>query len=335
METPMPETEVQQFLIPPSRRRFLAQLGIFAGLGVLTPFMRMSLPRKMQRIEVGRPALGTWVRIVIQDTDPERANRAAELAFAAIQLVDSQMSIHRPDSQIVRVNAAAGKEPIKVDVAVLDVVEMACKSARRTSDTYDPTVLPLMKLYGFYESGRETYPSDRQISETLDMMGHRHVIIDHANGKLGLSKVGVALDLGSIGKGWALDRAIDAIRATGVTSALVDVGGNVYALGAPQDSDGWSIGVVHPVSGSIVRSLMLRDTAVATSANNEQYRMLSHIRVGHLFNAKSGCPSDGHLSVTVTAKTGVQSDMLSTVAFLLGSDKFRDFPGALESHFIG
>jgi len=335
METPMPEPEVQQFLIPPSRRRFLSQFGIMAGIGVLTPFMRFSLPRKIQRIEVGRPALGTWVRVVIQDQDTVRANHAAESAFAAIQLVDSQMSIHRSDSQIARVNAAAGRGAVPVDDAVLDVVEMACKGARRTNDAYDPTVLPLMRLYGFYNSGHDSYPSDREIADALDLMGHRHVIVDRAYGKLGLSKAGVSLDLGSIGKGWALDRAIDAIRANGVTSALVDVGGNIYALGTPQDADGWAIGIIHPVSGGIVRNMILRNMAVATSANNEQYKMLGHIRVGHLFNAKLGRPADGHLSVTVTANSGVQSDMLSTVAFVLGPDKFRDFPGAVESQFIG
>jgi FAD:protein FMN transferase len=191
-------------------------------------------------------------------------------------------------------------------------------------------------LYGFYDSGSKTYPSDRQIAATLESMGHRHVMIDRTAGTLGLAKRGVSIDLGSIGKGWALDRAIDAIRSEGVNSALVDVGGNVYALGAPDsESEGWSIGVVHPVTGQIERTLMLRDMAVATSGNSEQSRMLGHIRVGHLFDARHGRPADGHLSASVIARTGVESDMLSTVAFLLGPDRFPGFPGAVESHFIG
>lgn len=332
----MPEPEVHQLLVPPARRRFLAQLGVLAGVGALAPFVHNQLPRRMQRLEVSRPALGTWVRVVVQDGDGERANRAAEAAFAAIRRVDSQMSIHRADSQLARVNAAAGQGSAPVDTAVLDVLGIACDAARRTNDVYDPTVLPLMRLYGFYDSGQDRYPSDGEIAQALDSMGHRHVMMDRAAGTLGLTRSGAALDLGSIGKGWALDRAIDAIRAEGVESALVDVGGNVYALGIPDaDAQGWSIGVVHPVTGRIDRTFVLRDMAVATSANNEQNHKLGDVRVGHLFDARRGRPAEGHLSASVVARTGVQSDLFSTVAFLLGSDGLREFPAAVQSHFIG
>lgn len=339
----MPEQDAHHLLIPPAppekrvdRRRFLAQLGLLAGVGAFAPFLRATLPRKMQRIEVGRPALGTWVRVVVQDGDAGRANRAAERAFEAIRIVDTQMSIHRADSQLARINAAAGRGAVPADAAVLDVVERACEAARQTGDVYDPTVLPLMRLYGFYDSGRDHYPTDREIAHVLDVMGHRRVVLDRTGGRLGLSTPGASLDLGSIGKGWALDRAIDAIRAEGIHSALVDVGGNVYALGSPEpDAEGWSVGVVHPATGRIDRTFVLRDMAVATSGNSEQTRTLGRVRVGHLFDARRGRPSHGHLAASVTALTGMESDVNSTVAFLLGPDRFRGFPGVLDSHFIG
>jgi thiamine biosynthesis lipoprotein len=193
-----------------------------------------------------------------------------------------------------------------------------------------------MRLYGFYGAARDRYPSDREIAAALEVTGHRHVAVDRAGGRLGLLRRGAALDLGSIGKGWALDRAVDALRGAGVHSGLVDVGGNVYALGAPRESAaGWSVGVVHPATGRIERVLVLRDGAVATSGNGEQSHLQGKLRVGHLFDARRGRPSDGHLAVSVEAGTGVESDMLSTVAFLLGPDRFRGYPGALASHFIG
>ncbi len=340
----MPEHDAQHLLVPTEplekktdRRRFLAQLGLLAaGAGALAPLLRGALPRKVQRIEVGRPALGTWVRMVLQDGDPGRANRAAEKAFEAIAQVDRQMSVHRPDSQLVRVNAAAGRGTEPVDPAVLDVVERACDTARRTGDVYDPTVLPLMRLYGFYDSGKDRYPSDREIAAVLDRMGHRRVVVDRPGGRLGLTTPGASLDLGSIGKGWALDRAVDAIRAEGVSSALVDVGGNVYGMGTPEpDAEGWSVGVVHPVTGRIDRTFVLRDMAVATSGNSEQSRLLGHVKVGHIFDARRGRPANGHLSASVVARTGVDSDHHSTTAFLLGPDRFHGFPGVLEAYFIG
>jgi thiamine biosynthesis lipoprotein len=160
--------------------------------------------------------------------------------------------------------------------------------------------------------------------------------VDPESGTLGLDGAGMALDLGSIGKGWALDRAVDALRAEGIESALVDVGGNVYGLGAPEDEpQGWSVGVVHPVTGAVERTFHLRDSAVATSGNAEQSRVLGGIRIGHLIDAVRGRPAGGHRSASVQARTGVESDYLSTVAFLLGPDRFRGFPEATASHFAG
>lgn len=340
----MPEAKPQHVMGPPGgtdrrtdRRKFLAQLGLLAGAGAGLPFLRSSvLSKKLHRIETARPGLGTWVRVVVQDHDPDRAARAAERAFEAIRLVDSQMSIHRADSQLTRVNAAAGKGMVRVDGALVDVVARAAEEAGRTDGVYDPTILPLMRLYGFYDSGHDRYPTDPEIGATLAVTGFRHVAVDRAGSRIGLLRRGMALDLGSIGKGWALDRAVDGLRAEGVHSGLIDVGGNVYGLGAPEESEaGWSVGVLHPATGKMDRVFLLKDAAVATSGNYEQSRMLGHVRVGHLFDARRGRPADGHLSASVVARTGTDSDKLSTVAFLLGPGRFGGHPDVLETHFIG
>lgn len=318
------------------RRRFLLQLGILAGVGALPVVAGRSRPRGATRLEIARPALGTWVRVVVEEDDAARGTRAAEAAFAAIRTVDREMSVHRAESQLTRVNAAAGRGPVHVDAAVQDVVERACAGARASGGVYDPTILPLMKLYGFYGVGHERYPSDREISAALERTGHRHIVIDRAAGTVGIARSGVAIDLGSIGKGYALDRAIDAIREQRVRSALVDVGGNVYGLGAPAGHpDGWTVGVLHPVTGRLDRTFVLRDRAVATSGNAEQFRVLDGRRVGHLIDALRGRPADGPLSVSVEAENGTDSDRLSTTAFLLGPGRFTGFPGALRTHFIG
>lgn len=318
------------------RRGFLMRLGLLAGAGALAGVGLSRTTRRGRRFETARPALGTWVRVSISGENADRASRGVAAAFAAIARVDAQMSVHRRDSQLARVNASAGEGMVPCAPAVLEVVERALAASRRTDGIFDPTILPLMRLYGFYDSKRDRWPSDREIADVLDRTGHRHVRVDRAGGRLGLARRGAALDLGAIGKGWALDRAVDALRAEGIESALVDVGGNVYGLGAPEgENEGWSVGVLHPVKGTIDRTFVLRDRAVATSGNSEQSHALGKARVGHLFDARRGLPSNGHLSASVTAESGVDSDTLSTVAFLLGPDRFTGFPGALESHFIG
>jgi thiamine biosynthesis lipoprotein len=225
---------------------------------------------------------------------------------------------------------------VGVDDAVLDVLETACDAARRSQGAFDPTVLPLMRLYGFYQTGRSRYPSDREIAAALDVVGWQGVAIDRSAGTLGLERRGAAIDLGSIGKGWALDRAVEALRAEGIRSGMVDVGGNVYGLGVPEDgAQGWSVASVHPETGRVDRIFVLRDCAVATSGNYERSQNLGAARVGHLLDARRGHPSSDHLSVNVQAKTGVFADVLSTTAFLLGPDRFRGWPEALDTHFIG
>jgi thiamine biosynthesis lipoprotein len=321
---------------PLSRRRFLAGLGLLAGASTLAPLVSRLGALRADTVESSRPGLGTWIRIVAVDENPARASRAVKRAFEAIDRVDGQMSIHRASSQISRVNRLAGTSSAAVDPEVLDVVERAIAAAVRSGGVYDPTVLPLMRLYRFYAEDDHHYPSDREIGQALERVSYRDITIDRGRGTLGLAHAGAGIDLGSIGKGWAVDRAVGALRESGIRSGLVDAGGNVYGLGTPDSrAAGWSVGVLHPVTKQVDRVFVLRDRAVATSGNAEQYRILSGIRVGHLFDARRGRPAQGHLSASVVAPTGVESDVMSTAAFLLGPSDFQGWPRALDVHFIG
>ena len=322
-----------------SRRGFLTALGAVAGMGALAPWLASTRgAARTRRLEASRPLFGTWVRVVARDSDPTRAARGLDDAFAAMRRVDTTMSIHRADSDVSRVNAAAGRHAVRVDAAVIDVVAHACAAAERSGGAYDPTILPLMHAFGFYgaASPSAAYPGARILDAARARVDWRQVEIDRPAGTIGLTVAGAGLDLGSIGKGWAVDVAVAALRAAGVRHGLVDVGGNVYGLGSPDDdADGWDVGVFHPVGGGLERVFVLRDAAVATSGNHEQSRVLGGVRVGHLLDPRRGAPADGPLAASVVAATGTASDTLSTVAFLLGADRLRGFVGALDAHFVG
>jgi thiamine biosynthesis lipoprotein len=319
-----------------SRRRFLLSLGALAGAAAFSPLLGRVRGGGPQRVECTRKGLGTWIRIVARHHDAAAAERAIARAYAAIDRVDAQMSVHRSDSELARVNAAAGMHAVPVSAALLDVVERARRDALETGGVHDPTVLPLMRLYGFYGSGASHLPTDREIASTLEAVGARLIALDRAAGTLGLTRRGAGLDLGSIGKGWAIDRAVDALRAEGVSSGLVDVGRNVYGLGTPDDDrDGWRVGVLHPVTGAIDHVFTLRDSAIATSGNAEQWQTLDGRRVGHLLDAALGRPANPHLSTSVLARTGLESDENASRAFLLGAESVRRQPGVLATHVIG
>ncbi len=321
-----------------SRRRFITRLGVLAGITALAPLLR---PRRSEggsteRLEAGRAALGTWMRVVVRHPRRAVAERAIAAAFAAVNTVDDQMSIHRGDSQLARVNRLAGREAAPVDDAVIRVVSLARDAARGTGGVFDPTVLPLMHLYGFYGPPRSTPPTTAEIDATLAHMGWDAIRLDTSARTLGLARPGAGLDLGSIGKGWAVDRAIDAMRALGVRSALVDLGGKMYGMGTPDDdASGWSVGLFNPLSRKLDHVFVLRDAAVGTSGNTERWSVIGRTRIGHLFDAKRGLPSNGHLSASVVARNCVEADLLCTVAYLVGPDRFRGWPGALQTHFIG
>lgn len=311
-------------------------LGLLAGAGATATLAPRLSGGRLARIEASRPGLGTWIRVTARHREPARAQRALARAFEAIAAVDAQMSVHRADSELARVNAMAGREAVPVGEALLEVVGRARDASLASGCVFDPTVLPLMRLYGFYASGRTRLPGDREIAETLRAVGADGIVIDRAAGTLGLERRGAGLDLGGIGKGWAVDRAVLALRAEGIESGLVDVGRNVFALGTPDDrSEGWAVGVLHPVTGAVDRVFTLRDAAVATAGNTENFVTLDGTRVGHLFDASRGRPSNPHLSASVVAATGTDSDTGSNLAFLLGKGALACLPGVIDSHFVG
>jgi thiamine biosynthesis lipoprotein len=222
-----------------------------------------------------------------------------------------------------------------VPPALLEVVEHAVACARRSGGLYDPTVLPLMTLYGFYGPERASLPTTSEVDAALAVTGYEGVHVDRSAGTVSLARRGMGLDLGSIGKGWAVDRAVDALKAEGVASGLVDAGGNVYGLGVPEEgAEGWSVALFHPITGRTERVYTLRDAAVATSANTERFRIIAGHRCGHILDAKRGTAADGHVSVTILARTGLDSDHNSTAAFLLGPSRFRDWPGVLDALYL-
>lgn len=317
-----------------SRRRFLVGLGgaaaLAAGGRALPAVWRGARFSAPVRVDQTRAMLGTWIRIVVEHDAPATAEAAVGDAFAAVAAVDREMSVFRGDSAVSTINHAAGRGAVVVSPALREVLAIATAMAKRTHGVYSPAVLPLMRAYGFYASGAAHWPSDRALARLEALSDWRGVRLDgHA---AGLATPGAGLDLGSIGKGWAVDRAVAALRARGVRNGLVDAGGNIYALGAPDDDAdgrGWQIGVLDPASGEVQRTLLLRDAAVATSANTEQFHDVDGVRVGHLLDAVRGLPSRAHRSVTIHARTAVEADVASTAAFVTSLEDARHWPGVL------
>jgi thiamine biosynthesis lipoprotein len=266
--------------------------------------------------------MGTWVSIEVHDVagDRARASAVVERAFNEVRAVDELMSVFRPESQISRINRSAGRDPIVVDRRVAEVLRAAHHTGERSEGVFDVTVLPLLRALGL----RSDRPEPGVAAAALARVDYRTVEVDPLRPQVGLSRAGAAIDLGGIAKGYAVDRAIAVLQDAGIGRAVVNAGGDLRVLGVPGDRDheGWRVGVQHPLRpGRILATLELRDQAIATSGNYEQFIAAGEERPGHLIDPRTGGPVDHLMSATVVASTAMEADAASTTAYLLGGEQ--------------
>ncbi|MBI2345416.1 MAG: FAD:protein FMN transferase [Deltaproteobacteria bacterium] len=328
---------------PISRREFLKVISAGAGMAALAGVgLARQRTSKVAVIRQIRMLLGTRISITVHHDKMPLAERAIAEAFAAIERVDRVMSIHRADSDIAKVNLAAGRSEVAVDPMLPSVIAVAAEANRLTDGAYDVTCLPIMRMYGFYRTGGPLhYPSDRVLKTSLDAVGVRHLVVDQTTSRIGLMRKGAAIDLGSIGKGYAADLAGAALRAAGIEHGLIDAGGNVLAIGAPHpviDPSGtWQVAIRNPAGSTdapFFETVQLRDQAVATSGNYENSVVLDGRRVGHIFDAITARPIDSGISATVVAADATLSDALSTSAFLLGRSCVERLRGVTQAVYF-
>ncbi|UCC30230.1 MAG: FAD:protein FMN transferase, partial [Phycisphaerales bacterium] len=226
---------------------------------------------------------------------------------------------------VARVNRCAGDRSLKVSARVYDVVAAAIQMGDISGGIFDMTILPLLKAYGFRDdSPRRLDP--QELADARSTVDYRQVFVDKQRCEIGIESPRAQIDLGGIAKGYAVDRAAEVLRSHGIRRAVIDAGGDMFALGTPADSDGWPIGIQHPLySDKLVGRVHVRDQAIATSGNYEKYISAGDKRYGHLLDPRTGCSSEPMLSASVIAPTSLAADALSTTAFLMGRDDGHRF----------
>ncbi|MBU4140699.1 MAG: FAD:protein FMN transferase [Candidatus Omnitrophica bacterium] len=286
-------------------------------------------------VKKAQPALGTIVEITVADKDKPRPflNAAIELAFAEIERVEHLLSRFNPESDISRINAYACLKPTEVSPETIRLIEESIKFSRITQGAFDITVCPLMQAWGFEEKYKRHPPDLEQIKEALDKVGYRNINILKQEQSVFLAQPAMSLDLGGIAKGYAVDKAIAVLRQEGIKNALVNAGGDIYALGVRGKNRKWRVAVQHPRKNQAVLAMLeLEDKAVATSGDYQKYIEISGRRYSHIINPESGNPcSEVPASVTVLAGDCLAADALATSIFVLGPKKGIDLVNRLEN----
>jgi thiamine biosynthesis lipoprotein len=266
-----------------------------------------------------RQAMGTPVEIYLYAPSGERASVLFEAAYEEIERVEAALSTYRPTSEISRINAMASLGPVITDPEVFGLLERSFEYSRRSGGAFDVTVGPLAKAWGFFRDDGH-YPSPDELSEARAKVGWRHVALNTAQRSIRFLTPGIELDLGGIGKGFALDCAARTLRRHGVARALLGAGQSSYvAIGAPVGAEGWPITVPSPHHAArALSTVQLRDRSLSTSGSNQKYFEVDGQRYSHIIDPRTGHPTQGMMQVTVTAPAATDSDALSTALFVLG-----------------
>ncbi len=265
--------------------------------------------------------MGTYAEIDVHATSAAAAEDIARRIESGIEGVDAAMSNWSDASDLAALNRGAAQGAYVVPNRELwRCVKLSLEYARRTLGAYDPTVGPLMRLWGFRPRDPRV-PTDAEIAATLRSVGWEKVeLIPEAHALL-FREPGMEIDLGGIAKGYALDVAARSFAAPGARAGLVDLGGSLYAWGTPPGAESWKVGLRDPADPDrLFATLPLRDRAVATAGSYENAFVRDGVTYGHVMDPKTGRPASSDVvAATVLSDSGTEADALSTAFFVAGS----------------
>ncbi|HEU5174843.1 MAG TPA: FAD:protein FMN transferase [Gemmatimonadaceae bacterium] len=297
----------------PSRREFVA-LGVGAFVVAALPLAASRRDRVVRRT---LPLMGTIAEVAVVDADVRRANLAIDGAMQALRGVERTMSRFSQTSDVGRANLTAARAPVRVGGETALVVTEALRWAASTDGAFDPAIGGAVALWDV--THRHEPPAAGAVQRIAGRGLYRAIEVGTHAGEavLRYHDADARLDLGAIAKGYGVDRAAAALRDWGVRHALVNVGGDLYAIGTAPDGDGWRIGIQDPDDDRrTIATLSVADAAVATSGTYQQFFRWRGRRYHHLLDPATAAPrATGMQSLTIRAASCMHADAAATALF--------------------
>lgn len=267
--------------------------------------------------------MGSVFEIVIVENDSARAQQYFQKTIDEIERIENLISEWRPHTQISQVNQNAGLKPVKVDREVFELTQRAIKYSTLTDGAFDISIAALDKVWVF-DGSMDVLPSEDAIKKSIENVGYQHILLDSLNSTIFLEKKGMKIGFGSIGKGYAADKGRELLQALGVKGGIVNASGDLSAWGMQPNGKPWNVGVNNPFkSHKMLKVLKLKNGSVATSGSYEKFAEIHGKRYSHIINPKTGWPSSGLTSVTVSGSSAEFSNFLSTSIMVLGKKEGR------------
>lgn len=278
----------------------------------------------MMPVTLARNAMATRFEIVLYGDDARSLRAAGEEALEEISRLEAQLSLYQPTSEIAHLNDRAAREPVRVTPGVFALLQRAKNISQESGGAFDITIAPLVRCWGFMH-GRGHIPLPDALAEARAKIGMHLVRLNEADSTVRFAREGVMLDLGAIGKGYAVERAAEILREAGVGSALLHGGtSTVYALGHPPDAGRWKVAIDGPpwtrsTKPSPLALVLLKDESLSVSAVWGKSFQADGRTFGHVLDPRTGRPVAGALLAAVILPSATETDALSTALLVAGS----------------
>ena len=264
--------------------------------------------------------LGTLVSITAVASDNEGGHKAIQAGFEEIKRLERLLSTWIPASELSRVNAEAGHQPVAVSRETFDLVARSLDLARLTGGGFNIAVGPVVELWSVTE--RQHIPSDAELQQLRALVDWTSIQLDRNAWTIFLPYEGMKIDVGGIGKGYAADRAVEAMKEAGAGGGVVALSGDIKTFGALPDAAGFAVGIRHPrQEGALIAVIDLKDEAISTAGDYERFFERNGVRYHHILDPQTLRPARSCQSVTVIGKEGTLVDGLDTGIFVLGPER--------------
>lgn len=297
----------------------IAALLVTGAISILILHARLSptLPPPVERMW---PVMGTFASVTLRSNDSAMIDEVRDEAARILEEVNARMSVYIPESEISQLNTSTN--PVTISPLTRDMLFQARHYTQISEGAFDPTCMPLIRLWGFSGGNiPDALPTADQIATARQLTGISKLeILDHT---ARFSVPGMTLDLGGIAKGFAVDCCYDTIVPKWPVNAIFNLGGNIRVHGMARQDRPWRIGVQHPFERNKTLGTLLLDSgmALATSGNYERFVTINGRRYAHIIDPRTGLPVEGMAGITVLSATATEADALSTALFVLGIDK--------------
>ena len=309
----------------------LVQILVFL-VGAPTLFFSLGAPGSGPSVAHYRGShvsMGTTYRIQLYGAVREDLPLVAESAFDEVDRIDRLMSVYKRNSAVSFINRRAGREPVQVEPELFDFLQRCLAFSRQSQGAFDVTVQPLMRVWGFF-GGQGRLPPETERRKALQRVGFRKLSLDSGRRTVRFSREGMALDLGGIAKGYAVDRVVSLLREYRIESALVSAGGStVFGLGAPPGKTAWRVKVRDPAfprdPQRSALTVALENQCLSISGSYENSFSSGGVTYSHIMDPRNGRPVQGVLSVAVVAGSGMEGDALDNALFVMGPEKAQGY----------